>query len=484
MRPKQEATVEATLDRDHGPPASDGSRGLIAVLLAGAFVMVLAETVMGVALPPIMDEFGITAARGQWLTTAYMLVMAILIPMTGFILQRFSARRVFIAALALFSVGTAAAALAPWFSLLLVARVVQAAGTAVIMPLLTTTILTAVAPQRRGRMMSLVAIVTAVAPALGPTFSGAIIATSGWRAVFWAVLPVAVVVLLVGAWLVKPRTPSAAARFDPMSAVLAVFAFGGIVYGLGSMGEAASGAQAISPVITLVVGIAAMAAFIGRQLTLRRQERAFLDLHAFTFRPFWVGASLLTVAMCAMFGAFILLPLYMQNVMHHSALTTGLLMLPGGLLMGLGAPVIGMMFDRLGVRPLAIPGVLLLTGGLTLFAFMHPSSSVIYLLIASITFDVGVALVMTPVMSSALASLPSALYPHGSAIIGTLQQLAGAAGTAVFVTIMSFVSGQARAQGIYEVEAQAQGLHAAFITATVVSLLAVALAFLMPRKRA
>lgn len=465
--------------------AGQGGAGrLIAVLLAGAFVMVLSETVMGVALPPIMDEFGVTAARGQWLTTAYMLVMAALIPMTGFILQRFSPRMVFIAALTLFCVGTAAAALAPGFSVLLGARVVQAVGTAVIMPLLTTTILNSVAAERRGRVMSLVAIVTAVAPALGPTFSGALIAASGWRSVFWVILPVTVLVLVVGAWLVKPETTVGATRFDPLSAILSVFAFGGVVYGLGSMGESVNGAQAIPPVIPLAIGAVAMAAFIHRQLVLRREDRAFLDLHAFTFRPFWVGASLLTVTMCAMFGVFILLPLYMQNVMHHTALTTGLIMLPGGLLMGIGAPLIGALYDRFGVRPLVIPGVFMISAGMALFALMEPDTSLVYLLIGSTVLDIGIAFVMTPVMSAALGSLPAALYSHGSAIIGTLQQLAGAAGTAIFVAIMSIVSQAARVQGVADGAAQAQGLHAAFITAAVVSLLAVVLAFLMPRRKA
>lgn len=468
--------------RAEAPRAPMRAGALIAVLLAGAFVMILNETVMGVALPAVMREFEITAAAGQWLTTAYMLVMAVLIPMTGFLLQRFSPRAIFVAALLLFSVGTAAAAIAPWFFVLVVARIAQAAGTAIIMPLLTTTILTHVPAARRGRTMGLIAIVMSVAPALGPSFSGLMITAVGWRSVFLVVLPIAVAVLIAGSVLIRGGGAGSAVRFDLGSAALSVLAFGGIVFGLGSIGEAVGGHAILPPAVPIVVGLLALAAFVWRQLALQRRDAAFLDLRPFRSRPFWVGVVLLAVAMCSMFGALILLPLYMQNVLGLSALATGLVVLPGGLLMGLAAPVVGAIFDRVGARPLVIPGVLVVSASLAMLAFLGDDSPVWYLVVATLVLDLGLAMLMTPLMTSALGSLAPELYSHGSAIVSTMQQLAGAAGTAVFVTVMSLGAASAAAEGASATAAAASGIHLAFVGAALASLVAVALAFLVPRR--
>lgn len=452
---------------------------LIGVLLAGAFVMVLNETVMSVALPPVMKDFGITASAGQWLTTIYMLVMAVVIPMSGFMLQRFSPRAVFALSLTLFALGTALAALAPMFSALVLARVLQAAGTAVIMPLLTTTILNAVPEGRRGRMMGTIAIIMAVAPALGPTVSGALITAAGWRSVFVVVLPIAAVVLVVGTILVGAGGAGARVPFDVLSALLSTLAFGGLVFGLGSIGEAVNGHSLMPPLVPLLLGAVFLGLFIWRQLVLQRRASAFLDLRPFRSRPYWVGVALISVAMCSMFGAVILLPLFMQNVLGLSPAAAGLVVLPGGLLMGLAAPLVGALFDRVGARPLVIPGVLTVSAALLMLAFMTPDVPVWYIVVANLVLDLGLACMMTPLMTSALGSLEPELYPHGSAILNTLQQLAGAAGTALFVTIMSFGAAAAASGGAASAEAAAQGIHFAFVAAACASVVAVLLSFLV-----
>src|SRR5690606_19342103 len=164
---------------------------VIALLLVSAFVVILNETTMGVALPAVMEEFDIPESSGQWLTTGFLLTVAVVIPSTGWLLQRLGTRGAFILAMSLFTTGTFLAAIAPVFGLLVAARVVQASGTAIMMPLLMTTVMSTVLPHRRGRVMGNVSLVIAVAPALGPTVSGAVVTGLGWREVFWVVLPIA-----------------------------------------------------------------------------------------------------------------------------------------------------------------------------------------------------------------------------------------------------------------------------------------------------
>lgn len=466
-------------------PAAQGGRGtaLIWILLAGAFVMVLNETVMGVALPPLMREFGVSASAGQWLTTAYMLVMAVVIPMSGFLLQRFTPRAIFVAALGLFTLGTAAAAFAPVFGMLVFARIAQAAGTAIIMPLLSTTILTRIPEERRGRMMGLIAIVMSAAPALGPTFSGMLITALGWRAVFLSVLPIAVVVLVVGALLIGKGEKGAPVKFDVLSALLSVVAFGGLVYGLGSLGQAVDGGAPVPPAIPIVLGAVGLALFIWRQLALQRRGAAFLDLRPFRERPFWVGIVLISVVMLSMFGSLILLPIYMQNVLGLTPLAAGLAVLPGGLLLGVAAPFVGALFDKVGARPLVIPGAFVVSGALVLFMQLGASSPVWLVVVAMLVLNLGIALMMTPLMTSSLGSLAPELYSHGSAIFSTVQQLAGAVGTAMFVTLMAVGTSNAVAAGAEAAAATAQGIHVAFIVAAASSVLAVVLAFFVPKKR-
>ena len=464
-------------------PSPPQGTALIWILLAGAFAMVLNETVMGVALPPLMREFGVSASAGQWLTTAYMLVMAVVIPMSGFLLQRFSPRAIFVAALGVFSLGTATAAFAPVFEMLVLARIAQAFGTAIIMPLLSTTILTRIPEERRGRMMGLIAIVMSAAPALGPTFSGVLITSLGWRAVFLTVLPIAILVLIVGTLLIGPGERGTGARFDALSAVLSVAAFGGLVYGLGSLGQAVDGGAPLPPALPIAVGAVGLALFVWRQLVLQRRGAAFLDLRPFRERPFWIGIVLVSVVMLSMFGSLILLPIYMQNVLGLTPLAAGLAVLPGGLLMGIAAPFVGALFDRVGARPLVIPGAAVVTIALVLFMQLGADSPVWLVVVAMLVLNLGIACMMTPLMTSSLGSLPPELYSHGSAIFSTVQQLAGAVGTALFVTLMAVGTSTALAAGDAVPEATANGIHLAFVVAAVGSVCALVLTFFVPKKR-
>jgi DHA2 family lincomycin resistance protein-like MFS transporter len=468
-------TAPNTASTPAQPSAKTGP--VIALLVVAAFVVILNETTMSVALPPLMEDLGITAATGQWLTTGFLLTMATVIPLTGFLLERFPLRTVFFAAMILFSAGTLVAAVAPGFEVLLAGRVVQASGTAIMMPLLFTTVLNVVPASHRGRMMGVITIVIAVAPAIGPTASGLILANFTWHAIFWIILPIALVAIALGAvWIRNVTETRRDARFDIVSVVLSALGFGGLIYGMSSIGEAASGHAPVPVWIPLVVGAVAITAFVLRQLQLQKADRALLDLRTFQSKTFSLAIVLVVVVMASLFGSLILLPIYLQQVLGLDVLAVGLMLLPGGVLMGVMAPVVGNLFDRFGPTPLVIPGMVIAAGALWGMATFDQNSAVAWIITIHLVLNLGLGMVFTPLLTSALGSLPPHLYPHGSAIVGTMQQVAGAAGTAVFVTLMSVTTAAALERGVGDVLAQTAGIHLAFLVGAAVASVAVVLA--------
>lgn len=463
-----DAVPEGELDR--------GSKLLIGVLVVAAFVMILNETIMSVALPRLMADLDITASTAQWLTTGFLLTMAVVIPITGYLFQRFTLRQVFFAAMGIFSAGTLLAAVAPGFEVLLLGRVTQAGGTAIMLPLLMTTVLRVVPAHKRGSMMGIISIVIAVAPAIGPTISGIVLNALDWRWMFWIVLPIALISFGIGAALVKNLTTTSRAPLDVLSVVLSVFAFGGIVYGLSSIGHSAE-ESGIPVWIPLGVGVVALTVFVLRQLARQKDGRALLDLRPFSTSTFSIGLGMLSISMMSLFGALILLPLYLQNVRGLDTLTTGLLLLPGGLIMGALSPFVGRIFDRTGPRVLVIPGAVVVSAALWLMTLLDAESGLPMVVGIHSLLMAGLATVMTPLMTSSLGSLPTELYSHGSAIFNTIQQLAGAAGTALFITVMSYTAAARLTEGATEVSASQSGIHTAFLYGGVVSLVAVAASF-------
>ena len=459
------------------PSADKMSRESVAIivtLLVATFVVILNETIMNVALQRLMVDLRVDAPTVQWLSTGFMLTMAVVIPTTGFILQRLSTRAVFLLAMGLFSGGTLLAALAPGFEILLLARIVQAGGTAIMLPLLMTTILTLVPVARRGAVMGNVSIAISVAPAMGPTVSGAILEHFSWRFMFVFVLPIALAALAIGARYLTNVGETEKSRLDALSVVLTVPAFGGLVYGLSQIGGG-QGGPGSPALVALAVGVAAMTAFVFRQLRLQNTSAPLLDLRAFNFRMFTVSVLLLVVAMIALFGAVILLPLYLQEVRGLKSLETGLVLLPGGLAMGLLGPFIGRAFDKVGPLPLTLAGSALLVLSLFQFSLLDAHTPVAWIVALHVGLSLGLALLFTPAFTTGLNPLPPHLYSHGSAIMSTLQQVAGAAGTALLVSIYAVV---AAGSGIVT------GMHAAFLTAAAIAVAAVVLSALMRKTAA
>jgi MFS transporter, DHA2 family, lincomycin resistance protein len=450
---------------------------VIGVLLVSAFVVILNETIMNVALPRLMEDLRIPPSTGQWLATAFLLTMSVVIPVTGFLIQRFSTRSLFLAAMGLFAAGTLICATAPGFGVLLIGRVVQASGTAIMMPLLMTTVLNLVPPAARGVVMGNISIVISVAPALGPTVSGLILSVLDWRWIFWVVLPIAAAALIIGGRLIVNVTTTRKVPLDVPSVLLSAVAFGGLVFGLSGFGEPDAVGGIGVATASVVIGAATLAVFILRQLRLQRSDRALLDLRTFTSRNFTFAISMLCASMIALFGTIIVLPIYMQNVLLLEPISVGLILLPGGLLMGLLGPVVGRLYDRFNPKVLVIPGSVIVSGVLFGLSMVGEQTPVGLLVLAHVCLSMGLALLFTPLFSAGLGALPPRLYSHGSATVGTLQQLAGAAGTALFIAVLSIVAASVSSGGTEEIAATAAGVQAAFLCGAIISLSAVVLGF-------
>jgi DHA2 family lincomycin resistance protein-like MFS transporter len=456
-------------------PARSGL--LIGVLVLSAFVMILNETILSVALRDLTVDLGVPTTTVQWLTSGFLLTMAVVIPTTGFLLERFTPRQVFIVSLTAFSLGTLISALAPGFGMLLAGRVVQACGTAVMLPLLMTTVMRLVPPQRRGATMGTITIVIAVAPAIGPTIGGAVLSGLGWRWMFWIVLPLSLAALVVGLLRLRLESETRRVPLDVPSVLLSAVGFGGLLYGLSSTGEAGGAEPPVPAWLPIVVGLIALAVFTWRQLRLQRRDRALLDLRPFTLRPFVVALVLTALLFVCLIGAAaILLPLYLQTVLHTTTFVSGLAVLPGGLVLGLLGRPVGALFDRVGARPLVIPGAGAMALSLWLFTLLGPASPLIAVIGIHVLLMAGLGLMMTPLMTESLGVLPEHLYSHGSAILSTLQQVAGAMGTALFVSVATLGTADATAGS-----PDAAGLRTAFVVAGCIGLVAFGLTWLIRR---
>ncbi|MBE1515591.1 DHA2 family lincomycin resistance protein-like MFS transporter [Nesterenkonia halotolerans] len=462
-------------------PETLDPRGMrvIWLLLISAFVAILNETTMGIAIPHLNVELGIAPSLGQWLTSAFMLTMAVVIPVTGLVIQRFSTRGVYLTAMTLFTAGTLICLIAPGFAVLLLGRIIQASGTAIMMPLLMTTVMNVVPEHSRGRIMGRAGIVMALAPAIGPTVSGLILDSLSWRWIFGLILPIAVIALLIGAKWMLNLGESQPRRIDVASIILSALGFGGLVFALSQFGSAHGGESALSTAgASLLLGAAAilLALFVWRQLRLQRSEQALLDLRVFRSLNFTMSVAVMSIVALAMFGSLTLLPLYLQNVAGLSATQSGLIILPGSIIMGILGPVVGAIYDARGPRPLLIPGTLLVSAGLWSYSTVGQDTPVVMLAVIQVAMSIGLAMSFTPLFSASLSSLRPNLYSHGSAVLNTLQQVAGAAGVAVLITTMSSVAAD-QPGTVDEIAAQAAGAQSAFMTAAIISLAAVVGAF-------
>ncbi|UNK18895.1 DHA2 family efflux MFS transporter permease subunit [Paenibacillus sp. N3/727] len=451
---------------------------IVAALIIGAFVSILNETLLNIAFPSLMEQFGIGESTVQWLSTSYMLVVGILVPVTALLQLWFSTRQMFIGAMTLFLMGTIVCGFSPVFGVLLFGRILQAFGTGLLLPVLMNTILSIYPPQNRGAAMGMIGLVMMTAPAIGPTLSGLIVDALNWRWLFFLIIPLAAFSILFASMYLKNVTELTKPKVDFISIILSTIGFGGIVYGFSSAGEGTWSDPKVVWCIT--AGAISLLLFVWRQL---RMKEPMLDLRTFKYPMFSLVTVLMLVLMMSMFSTMIMLPLFLQKVLGLTALSAGLVMMPGGIINGLMAPITGKLFDKFGPRVLVIPGLILLCIAIFLFSRVEASWTGGYVIFLHVMMMIGISMVMMPAQTTALNQLPRLLYPHGTAIMSTLQQVAGAIGMALFISIMT-----AGAKNYVEttgdlnpVESMVAGLHSAFITGLVLAVVALVLGFFVKR---
>ncbi|MGO4255325.1 MDR family MFS transporter [Marmoricola sp. RAF53] len=462
-----------------GARTSPADMAVLRWLVAATFIVILNETIMINAIPDLKEHFGVGNGAAQWLTTAFMLTMAVVIPVTGWFLQRVTTRQAFGLAMAVFCTGTLLAAVTPasMFWLLIVARVIQATGTAVMMPLLMTTLMNVVPETDRGRVMGNVTLAMSVAPALGPAVSGLILSTLSWRWMFGLVLPIAALIGLAGLRRLKNVGEPTAGSIDVVSVVLSAIGFGGLVYGLSLIGKDDA---AVSPYLLIGGAAVVLALFVWRQVSLQRGGSPLLDLRTLTHPTYAKALVLMAFAFMGFLGSMLLIPLYLQDVRGLTPLQTGLLMMPGGLAMGLLGPTVGKAFDRVGGRPLVIPGSIGITIALGLFTQVGTSTPYALILGAHILLMISLACVFTPVFTLGLGAVPPQLYSHASSLLGTLQQVAGAMGAALSVAVLTARGESLAKGGASGTSAYVGGMQWAFALSAVLSVVVIVLAVLLP----
>ncbi|MHA6259383.1 DHA2 family efflux MFS transporter permease subunit [Sporosarcina sp. CAU 1771] len=404
---------------------------LISFLIAG-FIGLFSETALNMALGSLMMEFNVVSSTVQWLTTGYLLTLGILIPISALLIQWFSTRQLFIASLIFSILGTTVAASSPFFGVLLLGRVIQAIGTGLLIPLMFNTVLLIFPINKRGTIMGLMGLVMMVAPAIGPALSGLIIEKLSWNWIFWVTIPFLLLALLAGGFYMQNVSTVTKPKIDIVSIVLSTIGFGGIVYGFSIAGEKGWGSSIV--IWTIAIGIIALVLFSIRQL---RMEKPMLDLRAFKYPMFTLGVLSVFLTFMIILSSMILFPLYLQTGLGLAALTAGLVLLPGGIINGIMSPITGRLFDKYGPRGLVTPGFIIMLIMLWNLSNVTTSTSILTVIILHSLLFIGVSLVMMPAQTNGLNELPRDLYPDGTALLNTLQQVSGAIGTAVAITIMS-----------------------------------------------
>lgn len=410
-------------------------RKVIAAIVATglmSFCGVIVETAMNISFPKLMTEFDVTTNVVQWMTSIYLLVVAIIVPLSALLKKSFPTKKIFITANLLFILGVLIDSLAPNFPLLLLGRAIQGLGTGIALPLMFNIIMEQVPQQKIGMMMGFGNLITGIAPAVGPTFGGIIVSGLGWRWIFIILLPFLICSFFLGCWGILQKSPVDRQRFDLLSCLLITLMFTGLVVGFSNLSD--------TPFLSLtsggmiLLGLIAMGLLSWRSLSIKQPV---LDFRLFT-NPRFAGHVLIffLTQMCSLGFAF-LLPNYIQLVNHNTALIAGLIVMPAGIGGAIFAPIGGHLLDKFGPRRPIISGACLMLVSILSFTLVAQHLSNLFITLVYVIYMVGMGMLMGTVMTSALASLPNGQNTQGNAILNTLQQFAGSMGTSLVAMIVA-----------------------------------------------
>ena len=448
---------------------------MIVVLLAGAFVAVLNATLLTPALPTIMADMGIASTTVQWLTSGYALTEAVIIPLAAYLMGRFSTRRLFIGGMTLFAAGSLVSAVAPVFPLLLLGRVMQACATGFVMPMVFSVILLVIPRERRGSAMGIIGLVIGFAPTIGPSLSGVLVDTVGWRAIFIIVAAVAAIIVACAAKMLKPYGEFRRSRFDLLSVVLSTCGLICLLYGLSSVSSSTNLGFTVG---LIVAGIALVGLYAYRQLNLAEPMLRVDILKTVNYRTVVIVIALFQAALI---GMETVMPLYIQGVLGQSATVSGLTLLPGALIGAFTGMLAGRLFDKFGVRVPVLIGAAVVLCGVLGFTQFRADSPVLLVSVMYAVLAIGIQFTMTPVNTWGVNSLPNEAIQHAQSTSNTINQVAVSFGTALLVSVAATVSGAA--SDLAGVERTFAGYHASFCTTALLAACAIVLILVFVRDK-
>ena len=448
---------------------------MIVVLLAGAFVTVLNATLLTPALPTIMADMGIASTTVQWLTSGYALTEAVIIPLAAYLMGRFSTRRLFIGGMTLFAAGSLVSAVAPVFPLLLLGRVMQACATGFVMPMVFSVILLVIPRERRGSAMGIIGLVIGFAPTIGPSLSGVLVDTVGWRAIFVIVAFVAAIIVACAAKMLKPYGEFRRSRFDLLSVVLSTCGLICLLYGLSSVSSSTNLGLTVG---LIVAGIALVGLYAYRQLNLAEPMLRVDILKTVNYRTVVIVIALFQAALI---GMETVMPLYIQGALGQSATVSGLTLLPGALIGAFTGMLAGRLFDKFGVRVPVLIGAAVILCGVLGFTQFRADSPIVLVSVMYAVLAIGIQFTMTPVNTWGVNSLPNEAIQHAQSTSNTINQVAASFGTALLVSVSATVSGAA--SDLAGVERTFAGYHASFCTTALLAACATALILVFVRDK-
>lgn len=407
-------------------------KAVVTVLILGMFVSILNQTIINVALPPLMNEFNVSTSTAQWLITGFMLVNGILVPISAFLVSRFTYRKLFVAAMLFFTVGSIICAISGNFTMMMTGRIIQAVGAGILMPVGMNIFMTLFPPHKRGAAMGLLGVAMILAPAIGPTVTGWVIENYSWNLMFYAMFIIGLIITFLSLKFFTLAQPVSKTKLDVFGVISSSIGLGSLLYGFSEAGN--NSWTSAEVVISLIIGVIGLALFIWRELT---TDNKMLDLQVFKYPVFTFTLVINAIVTMALFGGMLLLPVYLQNIRGFTPIESGLLLLPGSLIMGIMGPVAGKLFDKYGIRPLAIIGLAITTYATYEFTKLSMDTPYSVIMTDYIIRSIGMSFIMMPIMTAGMNALPMKLISHGTATQNTSRQVAGSIGTAILITLMT-----------------------------------------------
>ncbi|VDG20409.1 multidrug transporter [Lactobacillus paracollinoides] [Lactiplantibacillus mudanjiangensis] len=448
---------------------------MVIMMLLGAFLTLLTETFLNNALPTIMKELSVSQATAQWLSTGYLMVAGLMIPISAWVFKRFDVKWTYLVMMVIFLIGSIIGYLAPTFLVLLIGRLIQAIAAGSLIPLIQNVVLILYPVEKRGAAMGMTGIVVAFAPAIGPTLSGLLIDDFGWRSLFLVLIPLTLIILILGAVFIQHINDASHEAIDLWSLFLSFTGFGSLLYSFSLVGN--SGTITLWVILTFIIGCVLIVLFVIRQL---KVQTPLIELRVFKNQTFSITSILSAISNISMLGVELVMPLYLQNVHGVSALVSGLTLLPGALVMAVLNPISGQLFDKYGIFKLSLVGYLILGLG-TLPMFFFTITTNLYLIASLYAVRmVGIALVMMPTFTAGVNALDQKLAVHGNAASSTVRQIAGSLGTALLMMLVALFS--KTANGKTDLTTLNQGYHAAFLVAFLMAVLGLIMTFKLRKK--